>query len=167
MVVGPGPAVPAKVPYYLLIVGSPDAIPYRFQSQLDVQYAVGRLHFDTVDEYANYARSVVKAESGAVKLPREVAYFGVANGNDPSTKLSAEELVQPLRKQMAKKSEEWQHTTILPQSATKAQLTRLLGGDQAPALLFTASHGMSFSLDSPRQLAHQGALLCQVGPAPQ
>jgi hypothetical protein len=163
---GPGPANPDKAPYYLLIVGSPQQIPYQFQTQLDVQYAVGRIYFDTAQEFANYARSVVDAEKGKVKLPRQATFFGVANPGDRATQMSAENLVAPLQTKFHGSLQDWEVSNYLHEQATKSQLSRLLGGDQTPALLFTASHGMSFPIESNRQVPHQGALLCQDWPGP-
>lgn len=164
---GPGPADPDKVPYYLMIVGGPERIPYRFQTQLDVQYAVGRIHFDTLDEYANYARSVVEAETNSPQLSRQITFFGVANPDDQATQLSSRELVTPMSEALVRGQPTWNTTALLGEEANKAQLARLLGGEQTPALLFSASHGMSFPLGSDRQLPHQGALLCQDWPGPK
>jgi len=164
--VGPGPADPDKVPYYLLLVGGPEAIPYRFQSQLDVQYAAGRIHFDTVEGYANYARSVVATERRRLALARKVCFFGVANTDDRATELSRQSLVAPLFHHLEKKPD-WQIDAFTDDEATKANLSRLLGGDATPALLFSASHGVEFPLGDPRQIPHQGALLCQDWPGPR
>ena len=62
---------------------------------------------------------------------------------------------------------DWTVQSFAPDQATKATLASLLGGDKTPSLLFTASHGMKFAKDSPRQLPHQGALLCQDWPGPE
>jgi hypothetical protein len=163
---GPGPVDPAKVPYYLLLVGSPSEISYRFQYELDVQYAVGRLHFDTPDEYATYARSVVTAEQGAVKLPRQVSFLGVANPDDRATRFTARDLIEPLYRRLQDDARTWTTSAVLREDAVKGRLASLLGGPETPALLMTASHGMGFPLGDPRQLAHQGALLCQDWPGP-
>jgi hypothetical protein len=163
----PGPADPTKVPYYLLIVGSPEAIGYRFQNQLDVQYAVGRIYFDKLEDYARYAESVVASERGLVKLRRKIGVFGVATPGDKATELSRDRLVKPLVDNLRNSRPDWKLDTFLAEQATHAQLMYLMGGDQTPALLFTASHGMEFPAGDPRQELHQGALLCQDWPGPR
>jgi hypothetical protein len=164
----PGPADPRRVPYYLLLVGDPEDISFRFQYELDVNYAVGRIHFDSLAEYAQYANSVLRAENEPrPQGPRRAAFFGVRNRGDRATQLSADRLVAPLALTLgAAASDAWVVDTLLADQATKAQLCSTLLGIDCPSLLFTASHGMGFSNGDPLQLSDQGALLCQDWPGP-
>jgi peptidase C25-like protein len=155
-----GPADPENVPYYLLIVGSPEAIPYSFQYQLDVTYAVGRLHFDTPEEYGRYAQGVVAAELSSSRTPPRAVFFGPQSAEDMASAASANELVAPLCEELRTKEPSWDVRAVLKEKATKARLSRLLGGAETPALLFTAGHGVGFASGHERQLDEQGALLC-------
>lgn len=160
---GYGPVDPSKgVPYYLLIVGSPEKIPYHFQYLVDVQYAVGRIHFDDVADYGRYANSVVAAEQSELTLPRRAAFFGVANPNDTVTQGSATGLIRPMADFMAGLNDGWTVACPPPEETTRAHLRALI--EDAPALVMTASHGLGMSLENPRQQELTGALLCQDWP---
>ncbi len=154
-----GPADPNYAPYYLLIVGDPEKIPFKFQYQLDVQYAVGRIFFRSPEEYAQYAANVVTAETRDLRLARRGLFFGV--NHDPATNLSATHLVKPLMEKMKTYGLDWAFQSLIKDQATKANLSNILNQGDPPALLFTGSHGVGFDADDPLQIDHQGALLCQ------
>ena len=160
------PAEPSKVPYYLLIVGSPAAIPYRFEYQLSVQYAVGRLQFDTPEEYASYARSVIRAETDHCKRPSRVDVFSSRNPGDQSTQLTTDHLIQPLLTSLAKSLGDWEFEPHVGEVATKERLASLFDQRGGSPVLITASHGVGFPSGHSLQRAHQGALLCQEWPGP-
>jgi hypothetical protein len=163
---GPGPADPERVPYYLLLIGEPEAIPFAFQYQLDVQYAVGRLCFDTLDEYRSYAESVVSAETGGSGnggRPR-ACFFAPSNPGDPVTGSTNAHLTQPVAAGVRRDQPGWEVETILGEEATRGRLGGVL--DAAPAFLFAACHGLGFGAGDPEQRERQGALVCQDWPGP-
>ncbi len=163
----PGAVDPRRLPYYLLIVGDPQRIPFDFQYQLDVAHAVGRIHFDTLAEYHSYATSIAASEDPArpLALARNAAFFGVHNRFDYATQISTQHLVSPLADSVSERLAGWQVQRWMEGEATKAQLGRLLGGESTPAFLFLASHGMGFGNSGhPRQRAEQGALICSDWP---
>lgn len=165
---GPGPVDPERVPYYLLLVGGADKIPFEFQWELDQIYAVGRIDFDDPEDYAAYARRIVDASDRPAGQPRRVTFFGVQNEGDSPTRRLTEDLVVPLADHLVARRHRWGTIDrIVGPEATRAELTRLLGGSEPPNLLFTASHGMVFDPDDPRLRRHQGALLCSDWKGPE
>jgi hypothetical protein len=173
--VGPGNIDPGKVPYYVLLVGHPSRIPFSFQYLLDVEYAVGRLDFDTADEYGLYADAIISYEQATAAPHRKTAaFFATRHPFDGATQLSSDQLVQPLAASFAPSGQfanaipGYQIHTVLGEPATKASLTELLAGagpPGRPALLFSATHGMGgWPAGHPDQAARHGALLCQDWP---
>lgn len=169
-----GAVNPQKLPYYLLLVGPPSDISYRFQYSLDAQHAVGRLHFDDPGDYALYVDNLLKYEGARLPQPaprqRRVVFF--APDSDQATQLSAEYLAQRLAAKLAdpvspaanKAITYTYQTALLRQNAFKPELLNLLQQDQA-TLLFTASHGIGFpSSAGALQAMSQGGIVCQEWP---
>jgi hypothetical protein len=170
--VAPGNISPNKVPYYLLLIGPPDQIPFDFQYLLGIEYAVGRLAFDEPGDYERYARSTIAYESAAaVPNAKKVSYWGTRHSGDGATRLSSSFLLDPLINGIADDGQDpintvvgYDQETFLAKDATKANLLGAIHAAKPPALLFTASHGMQFNSGQAEQAACQGALLCQDWP---
>jgi hypothetical protein len=85
------------VPLYVTIVGSPEEIPFEFQYMLDSYWCVGRLNFETVDEYRAYAENVVAYENGnTVPQRKRAAIWTVRNEGDRATGLLHKQVAMPL-----------------------------------------------------------------------
>jgi hypothetical protein len=168
---GPSVADPRKVPYYLLLLGSPDQVPFDVQYQLGVSYAVGRVDLADPEACAAYAATVVAAERsldvpaevGSEPTARRLHLFATRHPGDTPTALSASRLVEPLHEELQETARAWEVTTDVGPDATRARLEDLLTGPGAPDLLFTASHGVG-GRGASRDLV--GALLCQDWPGP-
>lgn len=166
---------PEIVPYYLLLVGPPDLIPFEFQYLLGIEYAVGRLAFDAAAEYEQYARSILAYETAnSAPNAKEIVYWGTRHLGDGATNLSASFLVDPLANGIASAAGAlkrpisaevgYGQKLFLGDDATKETLLATLHAAKPPALLFTASHGMAVRPGALNQLAAQGGLLCQDWP---
>jgi hypothetical protein len=166
------PVAPRRgVPFYLLMVGSPPRIPFEFQAQFDLQWAVGRLHFDKVADYASYAQNVVEYEQGAGPAQqRQAAVWMPRNPGDLATPMLAGAVgADFLGQGDAPPLGQRQRFKVTPfigdGQATKARLTDIFRGNidgGAPAIVFTGSHGAEWAIADPAiQQQRQGALVTQ------
>jgi hypothetical protein len=163
----------AGVPYYVLIVGSPSRIPFEFQQQLDLQWAVGRLHFETAAEYAAYAAKVVAYEKGEGPARRkDITVWMPHNAKDAPTAALSRTLGSDFTGSAGAahgpigQKQGFRVTPFIGDGqATKETLEGIFRGakgDGPPAILFSGSHGAEVSMnDLERQRREQGALVTQ------
>lgn len=169
-----GNVKPRRVPYYLLLVGSPEKIPFSFGYLLDIEYAVGRIHFDTPAEYAQYAQGVIDYETATkIKNKKDALFFAPRHDGDAATQMSHDGLVTPIVKGRSASRDEdakppipkrmgFQATALMAEDAVRKNLSKELKSGTAPSIFFSASHGMGFkNLDDAKQIPYQGALVCQ------
>src|SRR5271154_4312054 len=163
----------AGVPYYVLLVGHPDRISFDFQNLLKMQWAVGRLAFDDIEDYGRYAQAVVAYEAPAFRPSqrKNAAVWITRNDNDVATAMLSGALCpnfvdgpRPLGSGAARFTLD-AFTYATAKQATKQQLIDILRGNLPggpPAVLFTGSHGAEDPLTDPAPPRRmQGPLLPQ------
>jgi hypothetical protein len=160
----PGVIDPRKAPYYLLLAGGPEDIPFEVQYQLSIGHAVGRIFFEDLRDYRRYASAVVQTEKGALEPPRRFTLFSVENEADLSTQRLKEHLVTPLAERLDGGIAPWQLDVWGADRAFRQDLSRLLGGEATPAVLLAACHGLRVPFGASEQQDLQGALVCQDQP---
>ena len=169
-----------KVPYYLLIVASPEQISWEFQMNLDMDYAVGRLWFDDVADCKAYVDRVFAYETDEAEIPsrtdRELLLFGPQHNGDKLTKSTSNDLIPDIESWLLDNP----HFKFNPEvivgeggrgdALRSTLMNRLSGKDQSgeskmpPALIFTAGHGLEYTSPDDEQYDYQGALICQEWP---
>lgn len=168
--VGPATGDPEAMPYYLLLVGGPEEIPFSFQHQLAGSHAVGRLSCDRLEDYARYATSVVRAEREGSGRRRQLALVAPRHRDDEATRSGEENLVAPFRDHFAscfgrsRKKRAWQLDVAVGARATKQAFAGRLGAADGPTVMLTVSHGVSFPSGHPLQAEVQGALIASEWP---
>ena len=148
-------------PYYILILGSPQQVPFLFQALLDTAAAVGRLDFDSPRDLETYVEKVIRLETAPDPVvKREAFFFAPATSPPDPTYFSRHYLAEPLADDV-KERLGFGIKALVGLEATKARLKKALRGAQ-PALVFTASHGMA-AIDEPLQVQQRvnGAICCQ------
>ena len=159
-------------PYYVLLAGNLNAIPFRFQCLLDVQAAVGRLSFDQkslkdqLESYAAYAKKVVDFETRAnASVARRAIFFAPEHAGDGATLLSRTYMADKLVGMVEEKGIPCSY--VAGEKATLENLKAVLTGDgtsPAPALVYTASHGLGVPGGKEAEKIRgqkQGAIVCQ------
>jgi hypothetical protein len=154
-------AVERERPFYVMIVGGPEHVPFHFQARLDSAAAVGRLDLDTTDDVRAYVDKVLRAEGATDPLTsRDALFFATDAGVEDVTFLSHHYLAAPLASRCADKHRVAARR-LFEAEARKDML--LDAGRERPALVFTASHGMdagqNASFEDKKRI--NGAICCQ------
>ena len=164
-----GTTRPDRIPYYLLIVGDPQSIPFNFQQELSRQHAVGRVQFDTLEHYRKYAVQVIRAEQGLYKTRDTIELF---SPNDHSEIMSlmnthfAEPIYRNLQTYLKRTSTSWEIRLASENDAKKSDLIDILA-HSSPSLLLLNCGARSLRPGHEDQKWAQGSLICQEAPGEQ
>lgn len=153
-------AIDAKQrPFYIMVIGGPNRIPFHFQALLDSVAAVGRFDPEDVDELDSYVRKLLASETtdGGLTKP-ETVFFAPDAGPNDATFFSLRYMAKPLAARAP--DADMAVRTLFGEQAIAADLVRAVG-ESRPTLLYTAGHGLLADGDPAEQYRRNGAICGQ------
>jgi hypothetical protein len=145
---------PGQLPFYLLLVGSPAAIPWEFQYTLNLSRCVGRLDLPR-EGLENYVKALLSDWADAGCRRDRPVIWATDVGEKDITRAMREAVAEPLKGEFERdpevRSAEGKLTYITGAAATWTKLVEALR-DHAPALIVTTSHGRTDPVDRPDEL---------------
>lgn len=145
----PGEHRPTRLGYHVLLVGSPEEIPFDFQIALDQDYAVGRLWFgggeDEAAKLASYVRRLIAAEGEERGAPRRLKVSCLAGAADPRAAKLRDKFIPALREMIATRHPGWDRVDRDHRAGeAPAELARAaFARDDAGLLLAAGTHWMA------------------------
>lgn len=152
---------PGRLPYYLLIYGSPRNVPWSLQYVLNQSCFVGRLHLEG-EALEHYVTALLAGWADAASRSDQPVVWAVDHGPDDITWLMRHVIAEPVFAKLAGDSQIGSGATKLADA--EATLDRLSGAlrDRRPAFVLTTSHGMTAPLDDLPAMAAQLGLPVDV-----
>jgi hypothetical protein len=149
-----------QLPLYLLLCGTPDEIPWRFQYLLNQTSAVGRLALDD-DALDRYVTHLIDDWSSTGSDVRAAVVWTADHGGDDISHLMRTVIAEPVFEKYAGDGDLRAASLLVASQGDGAVATgeRLIEAlaQQRPAVVVTTSHGMTGPLDD------QEALIANLG----
>lgn len=151
----------ARLPRYLLLVGTPTQLPWSLQYALNTSHFVGRLPFDPddppgVEALGNYVDALVSGWRGRSGDPTAPLVWAVDHGGGDITSDMRVVLADPLVRSLREDGDLVETQVVTAAAATGAALVAALRR-RPPVLLVTSSHGRTHPLADPTVMqAHLG-----------
>jgi hypothetical protein len=139
---------PKSLPYYLLIYGSPEVVPWSIQYMLNGTCFTGRLGLRD-EALANYVAALRSGWEGSRRRRDRPVLWTVDFGGDDITHLMRQAVAEPLFSRWRSDGELVGGATLLAGTdATASRLADALAAS-SPALVVTTSHGATGPLSDP------------------
>lgn len=149
---------PGRLPWYLLLVGSPEVLPWSVQYLLNTSAFVGRLDLEEA-ALERYVDALLSNWSGAACRPDRPVVWGVDHGGTDITRLMRQSIADPVAERLA--SDPQINGNVRKLTGPGASAAALIGAlsEATPALVVTTSHGMTGPLHDRDLMGRQLGLL--------